>query len=1245
MRRGTGVGMMRLASVLAVVAGVLGCMAAPALAMSEGPGWELFANSYPTNFRAGGVDEVQEVTPNPGETAFSLTFEGEPTAAISLPTSAATIQSALESLTSIGKGGVSVEEEPGHAEVFAVTFRGLLGNMKTRPLEATGASTSVKTKGEASGTIGIDVFNVGAAGSHGAITVTDTLPTGIKAKEAGELRHPDQGYGNHFGIDPTIARNGLWICTGNGPGGAPGVAGASIVTCTNNPATLSVFQGGGGTPEMTNNEGLANPQPVIGIAVEAAAEASEVKNHVAIAGGGAPGPAATEDPVTVSSALPTNPVTQADAWFSNADGTVDTQAGAHPYTATFVFDTATGLNSKGNAFFPAGEIRDLETRVPPGFVGDLHNTAQCTRQQLLLEECPVASMVGSLKSSIMADTFTKQVFNIVPPPGVAAEVGFEYDTNTVYISFTVQTGSDYGIVAHVNNIPKKEVFQSILTLWGVPEEASHDRWRGVLEGGCTQEEIEKVAGFGRFNYCTEQTSAVVTPFLTLPTSCGAAQPFSFRSLNTWQDAAVSPAVGFVSHDESDRPTGFTGCESLVFEPTVSTSPDTAKGDTPAGLTVEVKPPLGGLEVPGGFGSADIEGTTVALPPGLVINPGQAAGLQECGSAEDGLTSEAEKAAGEENDGPATCPNASKIGTVVIKSPLIEADQEKQFEGDVYVLDSNPPELRLLVAASADGVNLKLVGETSLCEAAGEVLHGKTCEAPGQVITTFQGTPQLPFTLFKLSFSGGPQAALDTPTRCGIYTSEADFTPWNSPLEQDFLTNASFTISEGPNNTGCPSSPLPFSPTLTAGATTDKAGAFTGFSMLLQRADGQQRIERLQFKAPPGLSGMLSNVPLCGEAQANAGTCGSTSQIGHAVVTSGPGPYPLVLPQPGEPELPIYLTGPYKGAPFGLSIVTPVLAGPFNLGTIITRAKIEVDPNTAQITVTTDPLPQIVKGVPTDLRSVDAVIDRPGFMFNPSNCESSSFSGTAWGIAPPGQSEPGQAAAISSPFDVGSCRELTFTPKVVVSTGAHASKADGASLEFKISYPKGAVGTQAWFKEAKFDIPKQLPAELKAIQQACPSATFEANPAGCSPHAKIGEAVVHTPVLPVPLQGPIYFVSYGSAKFPDAVILLSGDNVNVRLTGETFINSKTNVTSATFPDTPDVPFESIEVTLPTGEYSEFGANLPKHSYDFCGQKLKMPTLLKAQNGLEIRQETPVTVTGCPTAKHHTKKHKHSNKHKK
>jgi hypothetical protein len=1177
----------------------------------QGAGWHLVATTDPTNL-VHAVDEVQEVTPNPEESTFTLTFEEQETAAIAFGASAAAVQGALEAVPRIGAGNVAVAEP--EANVYTVTFIGTLGNMSVAELGASGAAVSVKTRGSASGTVDIDVFNIGAGSSNAApITVTDTLPAGVRAKEAGELvRASNSGGKRNFGIVPKLVQ-GVWDCTGNGLGSPPKVAGASVVTCTSDPEGLQLFQGGGGTPTYQFPGEVNNPQPAVGIAVEAGGEASGLTNRVSIAGGTAIESASTVDPITISSAPARAGLVSADTWFSNADGTVDRQAGSHPYTAAFVFNQATALDARKFAYTPGGEIRNLESRVPPGLVGDLSSIPQCRQSELATERCPPASIVGAIALKNFITPLEKQVFNMVPPPGEPAELGFDIAGVNVAINFTVQTGGNYAIVAHVDDIPQREVYASTLILWGVPEEESHNRWRGI-EGGCTLEQIEHPdLSTNEIDYCARQQKPIVTPFLTLPTSCGEPQPFAFRELNGWQEPNATSEVEFLSHDASGASAGFTGCEALAFEPSITTSPDTAKADTPAGLTVEVRPPIGGLSEANALGTADIQNTVVTLPEGLVVNPGQAAGLRACGSAEDGLTSEAEKAKGEENDGPPSCPNASKVGTVTIKSPLIEGAADKQFEGNVYVLQSNPPELKLLVAASADGVNLKLVGTVHLNE------------QTGRLETRFEGTPQLPFTLFKLSFSGGAQAALDTPRQCGSYTTNADFTPWSSPFVADFLTTAGFNISEGPGGGPCPSNPLPFAPSMTAGSTTDQAGGFTNFSLLLQRGDGQQRIEKLQFEEPAGLAGLISNVPLCPEPQAAQGTCSAASHIGHAVVTSGPGPYPLVIPQPGEPEAPIYLTGPYKGAPFGLSIVTPVIAGPFDLGTIVTRAKIEVDPGTAQITITTDALPQIVHGVPTDLRSVNSIIDRPGFLFNPTNCNPAQFTGTA-------TSAGGAATApLASPFGVGSCRELAFRPRFVVSTSGKSSKANGASLTAKLSYPAGSFGAQANIAKVKVELPKQLPSRLTTLQKACTSAQFEANPAGCPAASFIGHVTVHTPVLPVPLTGPAIFVSHGGEAFPSLEMVLQGDGVTVDLVGTTFI-SKAGVTSTTFKTVPDVPFNTFELTLPQGQFSALTSNLPvRAGGSFCGQRLVMPSEFVAQNGLVIHQNTPVGVTGCAKKK--------------
>jgi hypothetical protein len=1215
----------RFVSLIVALICVLGVFSASAFAETEGPGWELTARTLPTGLGQP-VNDVQEVAVNATGGEFTLSFSGQETKPIAYGASAGVVQADLEALTSIGPGDVTVTGGP---EAYLVTFTGSLGDQKAPALEAnqaglTGGAQTVtvrrKVRGAVSGTIVVDVLNVGATASHGTITVTDTLPAGVTASDAGSVVGGLSG----GGVELTIGHS-LWDCSGNGSGGAPRLLGATVITCTNDLNGLPEIAGGGGVPTLGTG---FNKQPAIAIPVnvQPGVEEGSEANHVTIAGGGAPTSASTEDPVTIGSTPPAFGFTSWDGWFSNADGTLDTQAGSHPYEATFSFDLASVLKRQKDQGEPrelnvaGGELRNVEVELPPGFVGDPTAVPSCTREQFEGGTCPNASEIGTIEihSAGTGAVPVFPVYNLVAPPGVPAEFGFNFSAIKTYLDSTVRSGGDYGITTNVQNIAQKEVVGQVLTLWGFPGDRTHTIWRNGIGGGCSPEEL---AGQGNEpgELACKAVSIPPRPFLTLPTACSLAQSFVVRA-NTWGNATVKSEKLFFSHDSNDNATGFTGCEHLGFGPSITTAPDTSDSDTPTGLTVEVKPPLGGLEEVEGLSSADIQNTTVTLPEGFVINPGQAAGLQACGPTEDGLTTETEKAEGKENDGPASCPNASKVGTVTIKSPLIEGSAEKQFEGNVFVLQSNPPELKLLVAASADGVNLKLVGTVHLDE------------QTGRLTTTFQGTPELPFTVFKLSFSGGAQAALDTPPQCGTYETTADFTPWASPFVSDFNTTAAFAITAGPGGGPCPLSPMPFAPSMVAGSTTDQAGGFTNFSLLLQRGDGQQRIEKLQFREPAGLAGLISRVPLCPEPEASRGTCSAASHIGHAVVTSGPGPYPLVLPQPGAPELPIYLTGPYEGAPFGLSIVTPVIAGPFNLGTIITRAKIEVDPRTAQITVTTDPLPQIVDGVPTDLRSIDSVIDRPGFLFNPTNCTPAEFTGTATSAGSIA------TAPLATHFGVGSCQSLKFKPKFSVSASGKNSKAGGASLDVKVVYPSEPQGSEANIAKVKVDLPKQLPSRLTTLQKACTAAQFGANPAGCPAASVVGHAIVHTPVLPVPLEGPAYFVSNGGEAFPNLIMVLQGYGVTVDLVGDTFIN-KAGITSSTFKATPDVPFSTFELKLPQGPNSALATNVPASAqYSLCGQKLTMPTELVAQNGAVIDQSTPVGISGCAKKKSLTRAQK-------
>jgi hypothetical protein len=1202
-----------LAAVLA--SAFAACLASSAAAAGEGPGWELFAGTFPTNLVAP-VNERQEVSIDAEGGSFELIYRGEETAAIPYGASAEAVQSALEALPRIGGVGGHVTVTGGPA-AYVITFTGALAGREVRELEVTSggltggaalATVSVRTLGGASGVLEIDVVNVGAKASSGTITVTDTLPAGVVAKEAGERAKLGEA-GANFGVGAQVGHE-LWDCTGNGPSAAPHVEGATVVTCINDPSGLPSIEGGAGLPAAPGVPG-PNRQPPIAITLEAGAEVSG-QNHVVIAGGGALSSTAIHQPITASAKPAPFGFASWQAWFSNADGTIDARAGSHPYSATFAFNLATA-NAAGRerlGYLSGGEVRDLEARLPPGFVGNPAVVGQCTRAQLLEFTCPSNSQVGiSEVNTISGLALGFQVFNMAPPPGVAAEFAFNFENIPVYLDSTVRTDGDYGITTSVHNVPQRVATQSFVTLWGTPTDASHNAWRNGIEGGCGPVEIERLIPGKEYCLAPQRTSN--RPVLTLPTSCKGPQTFILRALSAWQDPNANAEAVAESNDADGSGLGFGACEGLGFAPALTIAPELADSDSATGLTAEVKPSLGGLEEAGGLATSAIKHATVALPEGFVVNPGQAAGLQACGE------NEAESAIA--TVGPAHCPAASKIGTAKIKSPLIEADPEKELQGEVFLLRSNPPTIHLLVAASADGVNLKLVGVARLNTSTGQITttfgEDPVTEAEDPALREHMALPALPASDFKLTFDGGVKAALDTPVHCGTYeVQNADFMPWASPFIPDFFAKATTAVAAGPNGGPCPSGPLPFSPSLTAGSTNTEAGAFTGFTQLLSRGDGQQRIEKFQFTEPAGMAGMLSQVPLCAEAQASAGACAAASKIGHAIVQAGPGANPLTLPQPGGPEIPIYLTAPYKGAPFGLSIATPIVAGPFNLGTIITRAKIEVDPHTAQITITTDPLPQIIDGVPTDIRSIYAVIDRPSFLFNPTNCSPQQFVGTA-------TSAGGAASApLSSRFGVGACKALKFTPKFSVSTAGKTSKAAGASLVTKLAYPKEPQGSQANIAYVKVELPKQLPSRLTTLQKACTAAQFDANPAGCPAASIIGHAVVHTPVLPVPLQGPAYFVSHGNEAFPSLTMVLQGYGVTIDLVGTTLIRK--GVTSTTFKSTPDVPFETFELTLPQGPFSALAAN-----GDLCQSKLQMPIEYHAQNGVLLKQSTPIKVTGC------------------
>ena len=621
-------------------------------------------------------------------------------------------------------------------------------------------------------------------------------------------------------------------------------------------------------------------------------------------------------------------------------------------------------------------------------------------------------------------------------------------------------------------------------------------------------------------------------------------------------------------------------------------------------------------------SSNIRSLSVTFPPGVTVNPSSADGLQACSEAQVEYLN-ATGPQGELLFGPTLpaepfCSSAAKVGTAKISTPLLA----EPVEGGLYLAAPAPNgetgqnpfnsliALYLVVRNPVSGVLVKLPGSVSLDP------------STGQISTTFQNTPDLAFEDAEVNLFAGPRAPLATPAACGSYPVTASFTPWSGTAPVS--SSASFQVTSGPNGSPCPSGPLPFTPNLQAGTSNVNAGHLSPLTTTINREDGNQQLASVQLHMPKGLSGVLTGIPLCPDAQANAGSCPQSSRIGSSTVSVGLGSDPFTV-QGGQ----VFLTGPYNGSgpctpesagcpPFGLSILTPAIAGPFNLGNVIVRAKIEVDPHTAALTVTTNEsppynIPHILDGIPLQIRHVNVVIDRPGFTFNPTSCAPTSITGTIKGLE-------GATAQVSSPFQAASCQSLKFAPKFAVRTSSKATKANGTSLNVKLTYPSGPLGTYANLAKVKVSLPKALPSRLTTLNKACTSQVFEANPANCPKESIVGQASVATPLLPVPLKGSAYFVSHAAESFPDLTIVLKGYGITVDLVGNTQI--KNGITTTTFKATPDVPFSSFELNLPAQKYSALTANT-----NLCKTKLVMPTEFQAQNGAEIHQNTPISVTGC------------------
>jgi hypothetical protein len=1029
---------------------------------------------------------------------------------------------------------------------------------------------------------GVDVYfvtatNVGGAPTAGTITVTDTLATGLT-------------------LDPSGGRSGFR---------GYDEAGREEIPCS------------AGPPVSCTDPGPIRPGESVFmyVPVDVATNApSAVTNTVGVEGGEAAS-VSVGTPMTIGAGfLPFGFQAGSqgfDGFATNADGSSDTQAGSRPYEATVGF-TLNNFLLEGVRDLPTGDARNLTTNLPPGVIVNPNATpTRCTETQLESDlntvgrvkvgGCPDSAAVGLVRitASNLSEypgSGSSPLFNMAAPPGTPAELGFDALGVGIYVHLRgqVRTGGDYGLSATANDILQKgHILGASVTLWGNPSDPSHD----AVRGRCFEGEFPS----GSKGLCPVTPNS--TALVTLPTSCAGPLTTTISS-DSWQEVNNFVSDSFLSHDLAGNLVGVTGCGQLDFSPRISVQPDTSASDSPTGLSVDLQVPQN--QDVNGLAEAHLKDTIVTLPAGIAVNPSAANGLEACSSAQIAVGSA----------GPANCPDASKIGSVEVITPLLD----HPLPGAVYLAAQNDNPFDSLLAIylavhdPATGIVVKLAG------------HVEADPVTGQLTTTFKNNPQLPFSDLKLKFFGGSRAPLITPSGCGTYETKSSLTPWTGTAAVG-LANT-FNVSSGPAGGPCLSGQ--FVPSFTAGTASNQAAGSSPFSVTFSRQDGEQRLSGAQVKTPPGLLGVLRSVVQCPEPHASLGTCGPESQIGHTTTGAGAGPDSFYVG--GN----VFLTGPYKGAPFGLSIVVHAVAGPFDLGNVIVRARINVDPSTAQITVTSDPLPRILQGIPLDLRTINVTVDRPGFMFNPTSCEHLSVTGTI-------TSTSGARAPVSSPFQAANCSSLPYKPTFTVATQGKTSKANGASLVVKVAQNPG----EANIHKVNLQLPLALPSRLTTLQKACIASQFESNPAGCPEGSFVGTATAHTPLLAVPLTGPAILVSHGGAAFPDVVFVLQGEGIRIDLVGNTDI--KKGITFSRFETVPDAPISSFATSLPEGPHSALAANgnlcaltkivtvakrvghVLRRVRQVVPNPLVMPTTITGQNGAVVTQTTKIAVTGCPSAK--------------
>jgi hypothetical protein len=927
-----------------------------------------------------------------------------------------------------------------------------------------------------------------------------------------------------------------------------------------------------------------------------------------------------------------------DVTFTNADGTPATQAGSHPFALTTSFKVnATGSFEVEGEKYPSldGEINDLDVEQIAGLVGDSTAIARCPTADFAVSypgttrpECPANTAVGVTGNNVIEGNvwwMQSAVYNLVPPPGVTARLGFSVFGVRVTIDVIVKKDPESNLIARVHETPQVvRVFATKLQLWGVPADPAHD----TLRGDCAANSFIFIfSGEFQFRPNTEKTCSANTsekPFITLPRSCDGPAPTNY-TVDSWQNPAALLPDGYpdlsdprwlqgssLSPDDSvpPSPQGFTGCGKLNFDPTISAQPTTKAAQSPTGLDFSLDVENSGLTSASGLSNADVRKAVVTLPEGFTVNPSIAEGLNVC--------SEADLARETVNSAPGEgCPEASKIGTVEVDSPLVE----EPVRGALYQATQNENPFHSLIAL------YMVIKNPNLGIIVKQPLKVETDASTGQITTVAENLPQLPFSHFKLHFREGARSPLASPPTCGSHDVTATLTP--SSGGEPVVTHSAFEIISGPDNSACPNGGTPpFHPGLDAGTINNAAGGYSPFNVRLTRSDSEQEFTHFSIKLPPGISGKLAGIPFCSNAAIEAArgrtgraeladpSCPAASEVGSTLVGAGVGSALTYVP--GK----VYLAGPYHGSALSIAAITSAVVGPFDIGTVVVRDALKINPETAEVFVDatgSDPIPHIIDGIPVHARDIRVYVNRPEFVLNPTSCKRTSTASTVLGSGTDFASEADdQPITVTSPFQAASCASLGFGPKLALSLKGGTRRGGTPQLKAVVTAQKG----ESNIGFAQVTLPHSEFLEQAHIKTICTRVQFaQGDKPGeaCPPGSVYGQARATTPLLDEPIEGPVFLRS-SSHNLPDLVAALHSGRININLVGRIDSVNGGRIRN-TFESVPDAPVSRFVLEMQGGK-----KGLLVNSTNLCKAQNHAVSHFVGQNG-KVFDTRPVLKAPC------------------